>query len=72
VTIAETSMGGPARRAGLLPGDVIVRLGGHAILSMHDYRIAIAAFRGGDVISGVVLRQGRELPFTATLPGPPR
>jgi aminopeptidase YwaD len=72
VAIAETSARGPARGAGLRPGDVIVRLGGHSVLSMHDYRIAIAEFRAGDVISGVVLRDGRELPFTATLPAAPR
>jgi len=72
VTIAETSAGGPARSAGLRAGDVIVRLGGHSVMSMHDYRIAIAEFRAGDVISGVVLRGGREVPFTATLPEAPR
>jgi predicted metalloprotease with PDZ domain len=72
VAIAETSAGGPARNAGLRAGDVIVRLGVHSVLSMHDYRIAIAEFRAGDVISGVVLRGGRELPFSATLPEAPR
>lgn len=72
VAIAETSAGGPARSAGLRPGDVIVRLGDHSVLSMHDYRIAIAEFHAGDVVSGVVLREGRELPFTATLPAAPR
>ena len=68
VAIAEISAGGPARSAGLRAGDVIVRLGDHSILSMHDYRIAIAEYHAGDVIAGVVLRAGRETPFSVTLP----
>jgi hypothetical protein len=68
VEIVETSPGGPARSAGLRAGDVIVRLGDHAIFSMHDYRIAIAEYRAGDVIAGIVLRAGRETPFSVTLP----
>jgi hypothetical protein len=35
---------------------------------MHDYRIAIAEYRAGDVIAGIVLRAGRETPFSVTLP----
>ena len=70
LAIAETSAEGAARRAGLRPGDVIVRLGGHSVRSIHDYRIALAEFRPGELVEGIVRRDGRELPFAATLSPP--
>jgi len=70
LAIAETSVEGAARRAGLRPGDIIVRIGDHPVRSIHDYRIALSEFRPGDVVEGVVRRDGRELPFTAPLPLP--
>jgi len=70
LAIAETSVEGAARRAGLRPGDVIVRIGDHSVRSIHDYRIALAEFLPGEVVEGVVRRDGRDLPFTAPLPVP--
>ena len=69
VSIAETSASGAARKAGLERGDVIVRLGAHTVVSVHDLHIALSELAPGAVVDGVVRRGGRNISFSAILPG---
>ncbi len=53
-----TSPGGPAEKAGLLRGDVIVGFGAIEIGGMGDYMYALNAHKPGDVVTVRFLREG--------------
>ena len=48
--------GGPAERAGLQAGDIIIRFGKLDIKNIYDYTYALAEFSPGDEVEVVVLR----------------
>lgn len=52
--------GGPADRAGLRGGDIIIRLGDREVTDIYDYMEALSAFSEGDRTTVTVLREGRE------------
>lgn len=52
---------GPASRAGLEDGDVIIRLGDTDVDDINDYMEALAQFDEGDVTTVTVRREGREI-----------
>ncbi|MCC7195762.1 MAG: M28 family peptidase [Gemmatimonadaceae bacterium] len=54
--ISGVSPGGPAEKAGLKGGDLIVEFGGKPIKDIYDYTDAIGAFKPGDEVTVVVLR----------------
>ncbi|NOT31313.1 MAG: M28 family peptidase, partial [Planctomycetes bacterium] len=62
-----TSPGGPAEKAGLLRGDVIVAFGAIEIGGMGDYMYALNAHKPGDVINVRFLRDGAEETAQVTL-----
>ncbi|MEK7728163.1 MAG: M28 family peptidase, partial [candidate division KSB1 bacterium] len=49
--------GGPAERAGLQAGDVIIRFGKFEVKNVYDYTYALADFSPGDEVEVVVLRK---------------
>lgn len=57
--------GGPAEKAGLRKGDVIVEFGGSPVLNIYDYLNALEAARIGEPITVVFVRDGERQ--TATL-----
>ncbi len=57
--------GGPAEKAGLRKGDVIVEFGGAAILTIYDYMGALEAVRIGEPVTVTFLRDGER--HTVTL-----
>jgi len=59
--ISGTAGGGPAAKAGLQGGDVIVELAGRKIESIYDYTYAIEALKIGQPVSIVVMRNGERL-----------
>jgi regulator of sigma E protease len=61
--------GVPETRAGMKPGDVIVRLGGRKIENMDKYRIEMVRRVNGSVVPVTVLRDGREIPLQVTTMG---
>jgi len=69
--ISGVATGGPADRAGLTGGDVIVRFGESKIGNLEDFDNALRKFKGGDRVPTVVLRDGKEVAFEVTL-DPPR
>lgn len=53
--------GQPAERAGLRPGDVIIRLGEFEIIDIYSYMEALTEFESGQEVEVVVNRNGTEL-----------
>jgi serine protease Do len=58
--VSSVEKDGPAARAGVLPGDVIVSVGGHPIERYGELSGAIAAMRPGSDASLTVWREGKE------------
>ncbi|NMB77137.1 MAG: M28 family peptidase [Myxococcales bacterium] len=56
--------GSPAERAGLRPGDVLVRLGERTVESIYDYMHALQQYRPGEKAEAVIVRQGTEVRVT--------
>jgi S1-C subfamily serine protease len=57
---------GPADKAGLKGGDVIVEFGGQKITNIYDYTYALDAVKIGEPVEVVVLREGKRLKLTVT------
>jgi hypothetical protein len=69
IVIADLLPDAPGRRAGLQPGDVVVRYGGTAIFRGDDLRAAAAAGNPSDWVEVEVLRNGE--PVRLDVPGGP-
>jgi len=59
--------GGPADKAGLLDGDVIIKLGEYSIDDIYSYMEALSKFEIGQEILVVVLRDGEQIEFKVQL-----
>jgi membrane-associated protease RseP (regulator of RpoE activity) len=66
VKISGAQKGGPAERAGLQAGDVIVELAGKAIANIYDYQFAMSGLKVGEAVSIVVMRGRERLALTIT------
>lgn len=64
--ISGTSPGGPAEKAGLLPGDVIVQIGDFPIGDIYDFMDTLADFQDGDTTEVTVIRDGKEKKLSLT------
>ena len=60
--------GGPAEKAGLQKGDVIVEIGGQSIANIYDYTYALEALKIGEAVKIVYMR-GTERRETTLTPG---
>ncbi|MFQ6093144.1 MAG: M28 family peptidase [bacterium] len=67
VKLAGVKEGGPAEKAGLRGGDIIIRLGSKEITNLYDYTYALGQHRPGDVVEVTAVRDGRSLTFSVTL-----
>jgi hypothetical protein len=67
VLLAGVRPGGAADKAGIRRGDVLVKLGDHALKSLEDFMFALDALQPGDVVKVVVARDGKRVELTATL-----
>ena len=66
VKISGVRAGGPADKAGLKGGDVIVEFGGQQIANIYDYTYALDAVKIGEPVEVVVLRDGKQVKLTVT------
>jgi S1-C subfamily serine protease len=66
VRISGTIAGGPAAKAGLEGGDVIVVLGGASLENIYDYMNAMNGLKVDEEIDVVVERSGRRLTLKLT------
>ena len=75
VKLSGVSEGGPAEKAGLKTGDLIVGFAGKPVTSINDYTEAIGGCKPGDKIKVKVMRGDKEMTFEAILtvrPGAPK
>jgi hypothetical protein len=57
--------GGPAEKAGMKAGDVIVKMGGKKIMNIYDYMGMLGELKPGDSVEVEVARDGSLMTFTA-------
>lgn len=65
--ISGTSPGGPAEKAGMLAGDVIVRFGDTVVKNIYDYMNALSLYKPGDDVDVQVMRGGEKKTLTVHL-----
>jgi len=58
--------GGPASKAGLREGDVIIEFGGRAVANIYDYMYALEAVKPGQPVAVVYVRDGAKHQTTLT------
>jgi hypothetical protein len=56
--LSGVTPGGPADKAGVKAGDVVVEFGGTKVTDLYTYQDALTAHKPGDVVTVVVLRPG--------------
>jgi S1-C subfamily serine protease len=66
VKLSGVRDGGPADKAGLKGGDVIVEFAGKAIKNIYDYTYALDAMKIGVPVPIVVLRDGQRVSLNVT------
>lgn len=59
--------GGPADKAGILPGDVILKIGGQPVNSRAAAILRIRSFNRGDKVSVAVSRDGKAMDFEVVM-----
>jgi acetylornithine deacetylase/succinyl-diaminopimelate desuccinylase-like protein len=69
--LSGVSKGGPADRAGLKAGDIIVQFGDSKIGNLEDFDSALRKYKAGDKVPLIVKRASEELKLDVTL-DPPR
>ncbi|HEY5996629.1 MAG TPA: DegQ family serine endoprotease [Candidatus Deferrimicrobiaceae bacterium] len=67
VLVADTTKDGPAEKAGLKSGDVIVAFDGKEVVAENELPAIVAASRPGSKVDVKVIRDGREMTFKVTL-----
>jgi Zn-dependent M28 family amino/carboxypeptidase len=65
--ISVVRPGGPADKAGLKAGDIIVSMAGKKIVNIYDYMEMLGKLKGGDRVDLVVMRDGKPLNSTAEM-----
>ena len=66
VKLSGVSKNGPASKAGVTGGDVIVELAGKKIDNIYDYTYAIEAIKIGKPVSIVITRKGKRIRLSVT------
>jgi predicted metalloprotease with PDZ domain len=64
--LSGVAKGGPADKAGLQRGDIIVELAGKTIENIYDYTFAIEALKIGEEVDVVILRDGKRMTLKIT------
>ena len=59
--ISGVREGRPAANAGILDGDIVIKMGEHDVPDMMGYMAALGQFKKGDKAKVVVLRDGEEV-----------
>jgi hypothetical protein len=65
--IGGTRPNGPAEKAGMLSGDIIVKMAGKKILNIYDYMAVLGELEEGQEVEIEAIRKGELRKFTATM-----
>ncbi len=68
--ISGVTQGGPAEKAGIKSGDMLIRLGENKIGNLEDFDTALRKFKTGDKVKVVVHRDGKQITLEVTLDVP--
>ncbi len=66
VLLADTRPDGPAARAGMRRGDILVELSGHEIRDIHDFMFVLRQAKPEQESSAVVVREGERVELRVT------
>jgi hypothetical protein len=66
VLIDDVRPGGGADKGGIRRGDVITRLGSHAVGSVEDLMFVLQSAKPGETVTAAVLREGKEMLLEVT------
>lgn len=67
LSLAGVREGGPAAKAGLKQGDLIVKVGDRAVGTIYDYMEIMTKHKPGDKVEVVVKRDGKDVKLPVTL-----
>ncbi|PYN13317.1 MAG: trypsin [Candidatus Rokuibacteriota bacterium] len=67
VLVARLDPKGPAAKAGMKPGDIIVAIAGQAVKNLSELRVAIARHKIGETVDVAVRRQKASMTLKVTL-----
>ncbi|MCZ7601540.1 MAG: M28 family peptidase [Melioribacteraceae bacterium] len=67
--LGGVSEGGPAQKAGLQGGDIMIQFGEKKVVNIYDFMYAMNEHKPGDVVKVIVLRNDEEMEFDITLEG---
>ncbi len=59
--VGDVRPGSPAEKAGIKPGDVIIKMGEREISNVYDYTYALGDYNPGDEVEVIVMRNGEKL-----------
>jgi S1-C subfamily serine protease len=65
--LSDVREGGPAAKAGVKGGDIIVGIGGKPIGTIYDYMESLGRYKPGDAVNVLVKRDGKELTLRVEL-----
>lgn len=65
--VGGTRPNGPADKAGLKAGDVIVQLAGKKVMNIYDYMGILGELKVGQVVDVEVMRDGKRMKFSVTM-----
>ncbi|MBF6086572.1 trypsin-like peptidase domain-containing protein [Nocardia cyriacigeorgica] len=65
--VADVAPGGPAARAGIVEGDVIVKVGDREVTGPEELVVAVQANKIGDTVTVRLIREGRQVDVPVTL-----
>jgi hypothetical protein len=65
--ISGVTENGPASKAGMKPGDIIVKFGAKIVNNIYDFMYAIGDYKAGDKVNVTVLREGKEVQLIVEL-----
>ncbi len=65
--LGGVSEGGPAQKAGLQGGDIMIQFGDKKVANIYDFMYGMNDHKPGDVVKVIVLRDGEEQEFDITL-----
>jgi membrane-associated protease RseP (regulator of RpoE activity) len=66
VRVDDVSAGGPAEKAGLKKGDIIIEIAGKAVANVNGYMTALQTQKSGVTLEVKLLRDGKEMKLKVT------